>query len=111
MQTKYKNLQKLIIAQSKVESANYTSDLYKRSNNAFGMKNAYLRPQIGFKVFNDPYRHYDSLDESIKDFLLYLNYFNFPTSLTASEYVSTLKDFGYFESSESDYLKALKSWL
>ena len=105
--TKYKQLKPLIIAQSKLESANYTSDLFQRSNNAFGMKNATIRKQLGFSVPGDPYRHYSSLG-----FLLWLDYNNFPTIVPdAFTYARRLKELNYYESPQVDYARALNSWL
>lgn len=109
--TEYAPLQKFIIAQSKVESANYSSDLFKRSNNAFGMKNATQRGQLGYSVAGTDYRYYNSLSESINDFVLWLNYTNFPIVTDVNSYARALKDRGYFESSQADYIKALNSWL
>lgn len=111
-QTKWKPIKKYIIAQSKVESANYTSDLFNRSNNAFGMKNAKSRDQLGFSVPGDQYRNYSSLNESVEDFIYYLNYVKFPSMVySPEEYARKLKDLGYYESNQVDYANALKSWL
>lgn len=110
--TEYSGLKNLIIAQSKVESAGYTSALFLRSNNAFGMKNANVRNQLGWLVVGDPYRHYESLSESIKDFVLWLRFVGFPSSRQSVEqYAGNLKRLGYYEASQIDYVKALKSWL
>jgi len=76
------------------------------------MKNAIIRPQLGKQVSGDPYRHYSSLQQSIEDFLLWLDYNNFPTIVPdAFTYARRLKEKNYFESSQSDYAKALNSWL
>lgn len=110
--TEYSGLKNLIIAQSKVESAGYTSALFLRSNNAFGMKNASIRDQLGYMVIGDPYRHYSSLSESIKDFVLWLRFVGFPAkNQTVEEYAGNLKRLNYYESPKGDYIKALKSWL
>jgi hypothetical protein len=110
--TKFSSLKKYIIAQSKVESANYNSALFLRSNNPFGMKNASKRNQLGFAVSGDPYRHYNSVLEAIQDFTLYLDYVGFPLSVNSPEqYAGNLKRRGYFESDVNDYSNALKSWL
>ena len=109
--TPYNLMKPLIIAQSKVESANYTSDLFLRSNNAFGMKNAVARTQLGKPEPGTDYRKYSSLDESINDFVLYLNAVNFPTVFDVNTYVRELKKRNYFESSQSDYINAMNSWI
>ena len=110
--TKFKNLKKYIIAQSKVESANYSSPLFLRANNAFGMKNALYRTQLGEKVYSDPYRYYENLEESIDDFLLYLDFVDFPLKVeNTTDYAFNLKKLGYYESDPNDYVRALNSWL
>ena len=109
--TKFSSLKPFVIAQSKVESANYTSDLFKRANNAFGMKNANFRSQLGKSVPGTDYRYYNSLEDSIKDFVLYLDYVNFPIVSDVNSYVRNLKERNYFESDQTDYINALKSWL
>jgi len=109
--TPYNLMRPLIVAQSKVESGNYSSDLFKRSNNAFGMKNASRRDQLGSPEAGTDYRKYSSLSESIQDFVLYLNAVKFPTVFDVSSYVRELKKRGYFESSQSDYIKAMESWM
>lgn len=108
----YKELKKYILAQARVESANFTSPLYKRSFNAFGMKNATIRYQLGFNVPGDPYRHYTSLLESIQDFEAYLKSQGYPVIVPDVEaYAGNLKRLGYFEAPLGDYVTALKSWL
>ena len=109
--SKYFVLKPFIIAQSKVESANYSSNLFERSNNAFGMKNANQRSQLGYAVAGDSYRHYDSLEQSIQDFILWLDYTKFPLVNDVNSYARALKDRNYFESSQSDYINALNSWI
>jgi len=104
-------MKSLIVAQSKVESANYSSDLFLRSNNAFGMKNASRREQLGEPESGTDYRKYKNLSESIQDFVLYLKAVNFPTVFDVNTYVRELKKRGYFESSQSDYIKAMESWM
>lgn len=108
----YKELKKYILAQARVESANFTSPLYKRSFNAFGMKNAIYRFQYGYSVPGDPYRHYANLLESIQDFEAYLKSQGYPVTVSSVEaYAGNLKRLGYFEAPLGDYITALKSWL
>jgi uncharacterized FlgJ-related protein len=110
--SRYSGLKKYIIAQSKLESANYKSALFLRSNNPFGMKNASKRVQLGYPVPGDPYRHYNNLLEAIQDFELYLDYVRFPEVVNSPEmYAGNLKRLNYFESDLKDYVTGLKSWL
>ncbi len=107
----YFPMKRFIIAQSKVETANYTSPLYKRNSNLFGMKNAIFRRQLGDRVEGDDYRKYADGEESVFDLILYFDYTVFPIVLDSTSYVMELKRRGYFTSDENDYLKALNSWL
>lgn len=75
------------------------------------MKNAFKRDQLGYPVTGTSYRYYSSLKESIEDFILWLKYTNFPTVTDVNTYVRELKKRNYFESSQTDYIKALNSWL
>jgi flagellum-specific peptidoglycan hydrolase FlgJ len=106
------SLTRYIIAQSKHETANFTSDVFKRANNAFGMKNPHIRNSVGFVVEGDSYRHYSSFAESVKDLLLWMEFTNFPQRVDGVfDYVSALNQRGYFEDSLENYLEGVKRWL
>jgi len=94
--SKYSRYADWIEAQARHESANYTSAVFKRSNNPFGMKNAIKRKQLGKQVGSDPYRHYANIGESIRDYLLYLDEFKTPTNIASAEsYYMKLEEQGY----------------
>lgn len=106
---KYRNW---IDAQAKHETANYTSNLYQRSNNAFGMHNPSKREAVGYRVAGDRYRHYDHRGQSIHDFILWLKDWNFPTDIQSpEEYVRQLKMRNYFTDSVDNYTTGLKKYL
>ena len=69
-------LAKLITAQAKVESGNFTSHLYLTTKNAFGYKCVKNNPlQIGCKVKSpegDYYASYKSLNDSVLEILYWL---------------------------------------
>lgn len=110
--SKYVGLRSYISAQAKHETSNYKHLPAIQRNNYFGMKNANVRSQNGFKVDGDQYRNYHSANQSLADLFLWLDYNNAPTKFqTAEEYVSFLKQKDYFEDSVSNYLNGLKSWL
>lgn len=100
-----------IFAQSQLESANFTSNLFRSQNNAFGMKNAFQRNQLGEPKAGTEFRAYSSLDESIKDFILWLDFTSFPVVSDVNTYVRRLKERSYFEEPQSEYITALKTWL
>jgi hypothetical protein len=110
-QTKYSHLIPYVIAQSKHETGNYSSDVFKSLKNMFGMRNAKVRPQLG--EFNlSGYRKYQSRFDSAMDFLHWLHYNEFPEKInSATYYVKKLKDLKYFEDSEENYLNGLRSWM
>ena len=109
--SKYRRYAGWIEAQARHESNNYQSDVFIRSNNPFGMKNAYKRKQLGKQVEGDPYRHYESIGEAIRDYLLYLDFVNFPRNITTIDsFAMALKDRGYFEDNETNYINGLKFW-
>lgn len=110
--SKYGKYAAWIEAQAKHESANYTSDVFKRSNNPFGMKNAKKRKQLGKEVEGDPYRHYANIGEAIRDYILYLKEFKVPTNIGSYEsYVRMLKQNGYFSDSIVNYLTGIERFL
>jgi uncharacterized membrane protein YgcG len=116
--SKYRALSPYIFAQAKLESANFTSNLYKKINNAFGMGHPTKRPALGrasdLSELNSTYKlqAYRNDTQSVKDFLLWLDYNNFPVRVSdSSQYVALMKSKNYFTSKESDYLKGLNSYL
>jgi hypothetical protein len=105
-----------IIAQSQLETANFTSNVYKSSNNLFGMKVPSKRPFLGVigsgASDGGNYAKYSSDVNSVRDYLEWLRYTNFPTRVDSAEhFVRAMKSRGYFTANESEYLKALNSWL
>lgn len=108
---------KWIDAMSKLESGNYTNTLARKYNNIFSMGRPYTRPRVNNGYTEETFEGqqmsiYSSYDQAIQDLILWLDYFNFPTSLsTVEEFVSELKRDGYFELNEEDYLSGLKQYL
>jgi hypothetical protein len=77
----------------------------------FGMKNAIKRQQLGSPGAGS-FRYYASPEDSVKDYLIYLDFVGFPDQVDSPEmFVNELKKRNYFEESESFYLQGLKSWL
>lgn len=109
--SKYRKLAPYLEAQARHETNNYRSEVYRRANNLFGMKDAYKRPRLGVDVAGDPYRHYKSDSESIRDMLLWLSYNKAPVSFPDSNsYAVFLKNKGYFEDSLKNYQKGMLVW-
>jgi len=107
----YKNLRPYVIAQSKVETGDYTSDLYKRANNAFGMRVPELRRSNRIGTTNN-YSSYASIGDSLEDLLYYFEAVNFPTNIgSVGEYTMELKKRNYFTADYYTYLKNMQLWM
>ena len=60
----------ILLAQAKIESASYTSTVFKKANNLYGMKQVYSRFHCQTSSFNS-YGGYDSWKLSVLDRVLY----------------------------------------
>ncbi len=114
----YKKLLKYAKAQARVETASFTSTLFRKYNNAFGMNCVRVRDttQVACTkpVFDAGMKKgiYASPADSVQDFVIWLVYTNFPFSVrNVEQYVSELKKRKFFETSYEDYLSAMKSQL
>lgn len=105
--SRWGQMAKLIEAQARHETGNYTSDLFKRGNNVFGMRIAKKRPFVRSGISND-YSTYKDIDQSIEDWLLWAEFTNFPTNLkTVVQYVDALFVRGYFTDNWINYSKGM----
>jgi len=102
----------LVLTQMMHESADFTSNVYKRNNNPMGMKVPRLRksPYIlgaGTKAPTNegptPYARFASLTDAVKDLFHWLRYnkIKFNEISTISQYVAALKSKSYFGNSDS----------
>lgn len=116
-QTEYKHLLPYIIAQAKLESANFTSDLFKKENNMFGMNEVKDRQttQIGrsSKQYEGMWKgKYFNLSKSALDQLLYLRSTKFPANeQSLMTFAENMKQRGYFTGDSTKYYNALNSWM
>lgn len=116
--SRHSDLEKYLIAQSKLESANYTSRLFREVNNTFGMNCVRKRQtnQTGCTAaeFDGGMSKgiYHTVTDSFIDMLIWLDYTNFPESVSsAQDYVNELGKRKFFGTSKANYLKALNSYL
>jgi len=94
----------IAIAQAKIESANYTSRIYRENNNLFGMKEANVRIHTAQGTqYNHAY--YNTWRESVYDYAFYQSRY-LSGIKTEEEYLRYLGK-SYAES--PDYINALKS--
>lgn len=112
---------KLIVAQARFESADYTSNVFKKNNNTsgvkfIGQKNAIqgtLSPEGNY------YAKYNTVQDSLNDKIVRLYNIKMrgvtPEQLKnakdAEEFARLLKQRGYYGSSEAEYAAGLKSKL
>lgn len=102
---------KMVVAQSRLESANYGSDLAKRANNIFGMRPAKHRERH-YQFVTNNYAGYSSVYNSVTDYFALANKNGMPKNFdNIQEFAEYLKSTGYYTTSEATYLQALKSWL
>ena len=101
-----------IVAQSKHETNDYTSDIFLDCNNAFG-----YRVVTSSCVLNPGYQNYNSVAESTHEITAWikrrLSEGNFPPLnqvVTVDQYAQILKDNGYYEDTLANYLAGLKRW-
>lgn len=104
---------KLLIAQAIHETGNFQSRLFLQQNNAFGMKIPRIRKTLN--VGQDPdggFATFISLEDSVKDMLLYLDHFKIPLDIDDPfKYAKILKDKNYFEDDIENYFKGLQNGL
>ncbi|MBN8863277.1 MAG: glucosaminidase domain-containing protein [Sphingobacteriales bacterium] len=114
--------QKLLAAQAMHESANFSSNVYQKNKNAFGMKMPSVRksPYIQgpgtaapASEGTTPYASYASLEDSVKDVLhLYAyNGINWSAIKSPADFAMWLKQKSYYGGDQSVYTAALSKWL
>lgn len=105
-----KTLAGFAVAQAAHETAGFTSVIFKSNHNAFGMKYA---KQINAQGEKNGYANYLDVRNSVADFVAWYtrhrtSIFSLPLYINSlSSYVRFLKNNGYFEAAESDYLKGV----
>lgn len=103
---------KLLQAQSIHETGNFTSRLFKEKNNLFGMKIPQQRQTLNVAPGNQQFSRFVSIDDSVKDMLLYLDHFKIPLDQEdAFRYAQILKDKNYYEDPVEVYFKGLVNGL
>lgn len=110
--SKYRALLPYIVAQAKLESANFTSRVYMTDNNMFGMKVGSSGTPGLKSPEGDFYEHYKNDGDSLQDLLGWLDKKNFPVRVSSSdEYAIELRKRGYFTATLQLYQDGLKRYL
>jgi len=103
---------RLLAAQAIHETGNFKSRLFLQQNNAFGMKIPGLRNTLNVAPLGDGFATFLSLEDSVKDMLLYLDHFKIPMGIEDPFlYAQILKDKNYYEDSVETYFKGLVNGL
>jgi len=105
----------IIVAQAKHETANFKSAVFRRNNNAFGMRPAYVRrkEQMG-DTDSDGYANYSSIEQSVDDLLLWFQYNGITLKsiyYSPESYARVLKLHKYFEADLNEYSKGVARWM
>ena len=100
----------IIIAQAIHETGGFTSPVFFRNNNAFGMKLAEKRPTTAIgDIDKDNYANYDSIEDSIEDLKLWFDFHAISLEFdTVQEYSQTIRSKGYYTAAYNIYTSALK---
>ena len=104
---------RMIVAQAVHETGNFTSELWTLGNNAFGMKLPRRRPTLaideGLKVEGDPAASFMTVEDSVDDLLLWLDFNSLPINYsTLEDYISAIRRKGYFTDTYIRYLTAVR---
>jgi len=104
---------RIITAQAMHETGLFSSNVFLRNNNAFGMRMPGQRPTraVG-DVDSDGYANYESLEDSIEDLALWFDFHNIPLQFDAvQEYAAAIKEKGYYEAAYFAYSGAMNKHL
>lgn len=103
------------VAQARHESDSYTSPLFLKSNNLFGMGVPTERQSLRsgeIETAEGSRSKYSSVDDSIKDQILWADATNFPEfGLNPESFVDMLQRRGYFTDTYDNYLEGIKRYL
>lgn len=110
--SKHRALLPYIVAQAKLETNNFRSNVYMTDNNMFGMKVGSSGTPGLMSPEGDRYEHYEHDTASLMDMLGWLERKNFPLSVSsADEYAIEMQKREFFTAGLSSYQENLKKWL
>jgi uncharacterized FlgJ-related protein len=98
----------VVIAQSKIETGNYTSDIFKSTGNLFGMKPARNRPYTHYGEYKGHADYLGNWRLSVIDYALWQSKEASKSSVkSVEEYLTLLKIKGYAE--DNDYISKIRN--
>jgi len=101
---------RFITAQAAHETGNFTSAIFRKNNNCFGMKLPKIRKTL---AISERHGHavYETLADCVGDFWLYYKYVNLPDLWKDAEtYITALKNKSYFEDKLDTYIQGVKKF-
>ena len=112
----------IIASQATHESGKFSSNLFVKDNNCFGMKVPSVRktPYIAGKGIaapvsegQTPYAHYNSMEDSVKDLVSWCTYnkVKWADVATPDTYAAWLKSKGYYGDAYTTYAKRVGEYL
>jgi len=112
-------LSALIVAQARHETADFTSNVFRRCNNAFGYKAVAGAEKCTLSPENDFYKYYPSLSDSVREVVGWIRRRQqegrFPADLatvrTPAQYAELLKNSGYYGAPVTEYRAGLTRFL
>jgi len=103
-------MQSIAVGVARLETGNYGSDIFNENNNLFGMKFPINRETTSIGEKND-YANFENITDSVEDYILYLQYFQYPMEASPETYVDYAYEKGYFTSDQGQYLENLKFYI
>lgn len=101
---------KMIVAQSRHETGNYTSKLFQDWNNPWGMMHPLKRTTASAGANPSGFATYENLDDAARDYVYYLQALGYNQSYPdVRAFVSELKKKGYFEDNLTTYMSSVNS--
>lgn len=104
---------RMIVAQAVHETGNFTSELFVKGNNAFGMKLPRRRNTLavdrGLRVEGDPAASFNTIEDSVDDLLVWLDFNSLPLNYgNLDDYIAAIRRKGYFTDTYIRYLTAVR---
>ena len=99
---------RIILAQAKLESGHFSSDIFLENNNPFGMKQAKSRETTAVGTHRG-HAVYPTLEHAVKDYILWMQCAGISTQETCPvKYVELLNMKKYFEDSSLRYIRGIQ---
>jgi hypothetical protein len=99
---------KIILAQAKLESGHFSSDIFLENNNPFGMKQARSRETTAVGTHRG-HAVYPTVEHAVKDYILWMQCAGISMQETCPvKYVELLNMKKYFEDSSRRYIRGIQ---